>query len=271
MTLASTPASTLVAPTLYWGEVLHRRLRPRVNAFRYRVCFVALPMSRLGLAENRWFSINRFNLFSLHYRDYGPGDGRHPLAWLRELLAAERLGAADGEIVLQTFPRVLGYVFNPVSFWHCFDRAGDVRAVVCEVNNTFGERHCYLLAHPDGAPLRSGETLHARKVFHVSPFFPVAGDYRFRFRLGADRALARIDYHDAAGDLLHTSVSGSSRDWTARSFARTFAAHGWMTLAVIARIHYQALRLAAKRVRFFRKPAPPAQAVTRERETEGRA
>lgn len=261
--IGSVPRAAIDAPVLFTGEVLHHRLRPAVNRFRYRVFFVALPMSRIALAENRWFSLNRFNLVSLHYRDYGPGDGTHPLAWLRELLATEGVGGADGEIVLQTFPRVLGYAFNPVSFWHCHDREGALRAIVCEVNNTFGERHCYLLAHADGRAMRAGETLGARKVFHVSPFFPIEGDYRFRFRLGADRALARIDYHDSAGDLLRTSVSGVGSAWSAGALVRAVSTHPLMTLAIIARIHWQALRLAAKRVRFFAKPRPPMQRVSR--------
>ena len=96
------------------------------------------------------------------------------------LLASESVDA-DGEVVLHAFPRMLGYVFNPVSFWVCHDREGRVRAVLCEVCNTFGEQHNYLLAHPDGRPLVSGETLRARKVLHVSPFCEVKGGYRFRF------------------------------------------------------------------------------------------
>ena len=114
---------------------------------------------------------------------------------MRRLLAEAQV-RANGEIVLYCFPRMLGYVFNPVSFFVCHDAAGTVRAVLAEVNNTFGESHCYLLAHADGRALVSGETMTAPKVFHVSPFFPVAGHYEFRFHFGsgrwrADRLLTR--------------------------------------------------------------------------------
>jgi DUF1365 family protein len=260
---ASVPTRAAVTgPTLFAGEVIHHRLRPAENRFRYGVFFVALPLSRLVAAECRWFGINRARLLSVWFSDYGPGDGTHPRVWLDELLAREGI-AADGEIVLQTFPRFLGYVFNPVSFWHCHDRAGSLRAVVCEVNNTFGERHLYLLAHADGRALAAGETLAARKVFHVSPFLPVAGNYAFRFRLGADRALARIDYTDGEGALLRTSVSGSALPWTPAVLLRTVVTHPLMTVGIMARIHWQALRLWLKRVRFFSKPAPPVAGVTR--------
>ena len=165
----------------------------------------------------------------------------------------------------KAFPRMLGYVFNPVSFWYCHDRAGDLVAVLAEVNNTFGERHNYLVAHADGRPIRAGETLDARKVFHVSPFMAVQGHYRFRFhaRPGDPRILARIDHADAGGDLLHTAISGRVLPLTAPRLARAFFGYPWMTLGVMARIHWQALRLWLKRVPFFSKPQPPFEETTR--------
>jgi hypothetical protein len=251
-------------PLLCFGEVLHRRLRPTEHAFRYAVYFLAIPLSQVEKLQRRGFGLNRFNLLGFHFRDHGARDGSHPLAWIRDLLAAEGLAAAaDGEVWLQTFPRVLGYVFNPVSFWFCEDREGRVRAILAEVNNTFGERHAYLLAHPDARPILPADTLTARKAFHVSPFFPVTGGYRFRFHRARNRRLARIDYHDDDGDLLHTSVSGTAEPLGARTLARAFLGYPWMTLGVIARIHWQALKLWAKRVPFFSKPLPPLEEVSR--------
>lgn len=250
-------------PRLYLGQVMHRRLRPAANRFLYRVFYISVPLSRMEALVNRWFSVNRVNLFSLRYADYGAQDGTHPLAWIRGLLAEADVAGADGEVWLQTFPRVLGYVFNPVSFWYCEDRDGRLRAIVCEVNNTFGERHRYLLAHPDGRAIRRGETLMARKVFHVSPFNPVLGEYRFRFEVPGDRSLARIDYLDAQGDVLHTSISGTAVPYTPAALLRAFFGYPWMTVGVIARIHWQALRLLSKRVPFFSKPIPPSDYVTR--------
>lgn len=259
------PAGSLVPPSprLYFGRVMHRRLRPAENRFLYPVFFVSVPLTRMESLENRWFSVNRSNVFSLRYADYGARDGSHPLAWTHEVLESSGIGCADGEIWLQTFPRVLGYAFNPVSFYFCHDRAGALRAVLCEVSNTFGERHHYLLAHADTRPIEPADTLTARKVLHVSPFARVAGEYRFRFRIEDGHSLARIDYFDATGDLLHTSISGEAATFSAGALAMAFVRYPWMTLGVIVRIHYQALRLWRKRVPFFHKPAPPAEALIR--------
>lgn len=248
---------------IVFGQVMHRRLRPTENRFAYRVFFLRLPLTRLAHSANALFSIERPNLFSLRYRDYGARDGSHPLEWIRALLAEQGLGCADGEIWLQTFPRVLGYVFNPVSFWFCEDRAGRTRAILAEVNNTFGERHSYLLSHPDRRPIADGDEFAARKAFHVSPFFPVAGGYRFRFRTGGRLRLARIDYADESGPALLTSVAGSARELRAALLARAFFTRPLMTFGVIARIHWQAARLWLKRTPTFPKPAPPAQELSR--------
>jgi DUF1365 family protein len=228
------------------------------------VYFLRLPLSELSRGRRTYgglFSVNRWNLLSLRYADHG--DGGDPLAWIRGVLTREGIHAADGEVVLQTFPRVLGYVFNPVSFWFCHDRAGALRAVLAVVNNTFGERHSYLLAHPDGRPIRSGETLAARKVFHVSPFCTVSGGYRFRFLEQGDRHIARIDYADDAGPLLLTSLAGRRAPLSSTAILRAVLRHPLMTLGVIARIHWQALKLWAKRVPFHAKPPLPLEEVTR--------
>jgi DUF1365 family protein len=138
---------------------------------------------------------NRFGLLAFHDRDHGDG-GADALAWIEALLASEGVADADGEIWLHTYPRVLGYVFKPVSFWYCHRADGSLAAVVAEVNNTFGERHCYLLDEPG---LAWGRELRARKVFHVSPFCQVEGRYRFRFMRTAERTVARIDHDDDDG------------------------------------------------------------------------
>lgn len=249
---------------ILFGSVMHRRLRPAQHRFTYPVFALLLPLDRLDEAEAPFFSVNRPNLFSFRFEDHGARDGSHPLPWIRALLAREGI-AADGEVWLQCFPRTLGYVFNPVSFWYCHDRDGRLAAVLAEVNNTFGERHNYLVAHADGRPIRDGEALEARKVFHVSPFMAVQGHYRFRFhaRPGDPRRLARIDHADAEGDLLHTAISGRAVPLTAARLARAFFGYPWMTLGVMARIHWQALRLWLKRVPFFSKPQPPLEETTR--------
>ena len=249
--------AALPEPQLGIGQVRHTRLRPALNRFAYPTWFVLLPLRRLRAAPHPALARNRRALVSFHDRDHG--DGRADcLAWLDELLAREGVHDADGEAWLQTYPRVLGFAFKPVSFWYCERADGSLAAIVAEVNNTFGERHCYLL---QGAAY--GRELRADKVFHVSPFCRVAGDYRFRFMRTGARTVARVDHHDEAGALLQTSVSGTLAPLTPQRVRAAFFGMPLMTLGVVARIHWQALRLWAKRVPFFTKPAAPRDFVTR--------
>jgi DUF1365 family protein len=239
--------------------VRHRRLRPREHAFAYPTYFLMLPMRALRAEPAPALRRNRAGLLSFHDRDHGAGGG-DALAWLDELLRSEGVLDADGEAWLHTYPRVAGYAFKPVSFWYCHRADDSLAAVLVEVNNTFGERHCYLLAGPD---LAFGRELSARKVFHVSPFCAVQGRYRFRFMRTADRTVARIDHDDDTGPLLQTSVSGHLAPLTERSARAAFFGMPMMTLGVLARIHWHALRLWFKRVPFFSKPAAPQAFITR--------
>lgn len=241
------------------GQVRHARLRPRTHSFAYPTSFLLLPMRALRAQGSGALARNRRALLSFHDADHG--DGRaDALAWLDELLLREGIADADGEAWLHCYPRVLGYAFKPVSFWYCQRADGTLRAIVVEVNNTFGERHCYLLDAPAwGAEQR------ARKVFHVSPFCTVEGEYRFRFLLAParGRTVVRIDYHDAQGLLLATSVSGRLQPVTAASLRAAFWRQPLLTVGVIARIHWQALRLVLRRLPVFSRPAAPGAFVTR--------
>jgi DUF1365 family protein len=253
------PAHSIVDAT-----VVHRRLRPREHAFRYRVAYLCLGLGQLDGAAGRWLKIDRPGLASFRRADHGGRDGGDLQAWLAGVLQAHDLGGlCDGEPVLLTLPRLLGYVFNPVSFWFCRDRAGALRAVLCEVSNTFGERHCYLVHRADRRPLQTDEWLDGRKVFHVSPFLPVEGRYRFRFRLEPDRVHVDVNYHDAHGLMLATSVGGRRQPLTDRTMLHYLLARPATTVAVIARIHWQALQLLRKRAKLYPKPAPPAHLVSR--------
>jgi uncharacterized protein len=271
---APTSEAAACAALLGVGTVRHERLRPRPHRFAYPTYFVLLPMRHLR--DTGWqgesLAHNRFASVAFHDADHG--DGRSDaVAWLDDLLRTAGIADADGELWLHCYPRVLGYAFKPVSFWYAHRADGSLAAVVAEVNNTFGERHCYLLAGPG---LGFGRTVEAVKVFHVSPFCEVRGGYQFRF-LRTDlaspgavattgreaRTVVRIDHADAEGPLLRTSVSGVLQPATAAALRRAFIGMPLMTVSVMARIHWQALRLWIKRVPFVRKPMPPDVFVTR--------
>jgi DUF1365 family protein len=254
------PAAWPAQPLLARGEVRHLRLRPARHGFSYATYFLLLPMRGLRQEGAGALARNRFGLLSFHDADHGEG-GPDALAWIEALLAREGLSDVDGEIWLQTYPRVLGYVFKPVSFWYCHRSNGSLAAVVAEVNNTFGERHCYLLTGPQVA---FGQELSASKVFHVSPFCRVSGRYRFRFMRTEDRVIARVEHDDEDGPLLLTSVSGRLEPLSAARVWRTSLRTPLMTLGVIARIHWHALRLWIKRVPFVAKPEAPERFVTRQ-------
>ncbi|TFY97884.1 DUF1365 domain-containing protein [Ramlibacter rhizophilus] len=242
-----------------FGEVRHTRLRPARHAFAYRTFFLMLPMRSLHPSGTPALPRNRAGALSFWDRDHGEG-GEDALAWLDGLLHAQGITDATGEAWLHCYPRVLGYTFKPVSFWYCHRADGALRAIVVEVNNTFGERHCYVLDAP-----AFGRELQAQKAFHVSPFCRVEGRYRFRFLVtpGRERTVARIEHDDDAGPLLCTSVAGRLEPLTRAAVRRALWRHPAMTLMVIARIHWQALRLWARGVPFHRKPPPPDRFVTR--------
>jgi len=251
---------------LYSGSVMHQRLRPARHRLRYRVFSLLVDLDELPeLARRLWlFSFNRFNLFSLHERDHGAGAARGLRAHVELQLRAAGL-ETGGAIRLLSMPRILGHVFNPLSVYFCHRPDGRLQALLYEVNNTFGERHSYLI-EVDPA-LREGETIvqSCAKGFYVSPF--LALDMHYRFGIDAphpERAALRIAITaaDADGPVLTACFDARRRALDDKALLLAFLSHPLLTLKVVSAIHWEALRLWLKGVRLHPRPQVPAEATT---------
>jgi DUF1365 family protein len=263
----TTGASAVTASALYAGRVMHQRLRPAKHRLSYRVFSLLLDIDELpALARRlRLFSLNRFNLFSLHERDYGAGDGLGLRPYVERQLVAAGL-RAGGAIRLLSMPRILGYAFNPLSVYYCDHPDGSgLQAILYEVNNTFGQRHSYLIA-VDAAG-RDGRDIAQRcdKQFHVSPFLGL--DLRYDFRMQAPDAARPglaigITVADDTGPVLVARFDAKRRALGDAALAAVFFSHPLLTLKVVGAIHWEALRLWIKGARFHACPAAPAQSVT---------
>ncbi len=252
----------MAAPRFMFGQVMHARLRPVKRRFVYPVFGVVLDVDQLASQPATWwFAVDRWRALSIRQRDYGPRDGSSLGQWARAVLASAGV-QINGRIELHTFARLWGYVFNPVSFWHCHDEQGQLKALIAEVNNTFGEHHSYVLTAPDGGLIQDDTVLQTRKAFHVSPFCLTTGQYRFRLKNSPDTTFTAIDYLDEQGVLLHTATGGHLRPFTSRHFWHAMTRYPLFTFMVIARIHWQAVRLWFNRVPFNRKPAPAEHSLT---------
>lgn len=247
------------------GEVMHERLKPAHHAFRYPLFQIACDVAQLDALNSRWFGVDRRRPLSVRTRDYGPCDGTSLDAWMRGRLADAGL-PADGPIWLQTIPRMLGYAFNPVSFWYCHDRDGALCALYADVRNTFGQRHGYLLCAPGGGPIGDGTPLVCRKTFHVSPFCDIEGDYVFRVQRTGDAWTVAIDYRVGGELRLRTAIAMQAEPFDGPRVWRAVLAQPFNAVAVMLRIHWQALRLLRKNVPFYGK-TPPAGTLPAARST----
>ena len=241
------------------GRVMHRRHHPVEHHFEYPVFFLLINIDELETLDNWLFGINRRRPLAFNFSDHG--DGGDPRSWVRRELANNGIVDCTGSIRVQTFPRVFGYLFNPVSFWYCERDDGSVGAIIAEVNNTFGERRSYVLT-PD-AENGAFHSVSAKKHLYVSPFYPVEGYYRFHFNIDFDSPRVRIDYFNGGKLQLNTAVWGKSLRLSTSSLLSALGRHPLMTFGVIIRIHWQALRLWSKGVKLSQRPPPSTEEVTR--------
>ncbi len=247
------------------GTVRHRRERPRQHAFTYQLWHVLLDVDELDRldAEVAGFTYNRPGIASFHDTDH-LGEVDLPIREkLRRFLAGRGVELPAGRVLLQTSLRVLGYTFNPVSWFWCHDADGELALVVAEVNNTFGDTHCYVLDELEWIGAHT-VVAHDQKVFHVSPFLPVDGlEYRFVLRppspdrAPGERVAVHMDVSDADGHLLDATVGQERQPLTTRSLWRQLLRMPWVTLKTIVAIHWQALFIWRRKAEFHPRPEPP--------------
>jgi len=252
------------ASGLYDGAVTHQRLTPRRHRLRYRLFQLLLDLDELPELDRRLklFGHNRFALFSLHDRDHLAGERRPLRAQVEAVLAESGVDNGGGPIRLLCMPRVLGYVFNPISIFYCHRPSGELAAVVLEVNNTFGERHTYVVEAASGAGgkvVRRG----CAKAFFVSPFMGLDMTYDFRLATPSETATTAILGRGPDGAaIIAAAFAGARRELGDSALAHAFVGHPLLTLKVVLAIHWEAAKLLAKGVRLRTKPTPPRRQVT---------
>ncbi len=248
------------------ARVWHGRSGDLARQFRYRVTYLALPLADFE-ADQLPVRPDRCGVWSVRRRDYGARDGTSMSAFIRDLLSDHGVKAA--EVALITLPRTLGYGFNPISLWLARDDQG-LRAVLAEVSNTFGERHLYLCRHADNRVITESDRLAGDKLFHVSPFLPREGRYVFRFDVRPGRFGLWVDWIGTDGVVrLGTSLTGSLRPLSRTRLQRASLRAPMQAQRVMALIHWQALKLFRKGIRYRTKPVQKNRTRSQVSDTTG--
>lgn len=249
---------------LYMGTVIHHRFRPREHHLKYSLCWMLFDLDELPTLPVRLLSHNGANLVGFHDRDHLDGSTTPPRVQIEAHLRAAGLTPDGGAIRVLCMPRVLGHVFNPISVWFCHRRDGSLAAMLYEVNNTFGQRHCYLIPvaeSPAGSPdqvIRQS----CQKQFYVSPFMDLNMTYDFRIVPPGERTAVVVDGRDGDGKLISASFTGRRRELTDASLLGVVLRFAMLTTKVVAAIHWEAARLWLKGVRLQPRPAAPIRPVT---------
>lgn len=249
----------MFASGLYPGIVTHARLKPRVHKLRYRIFMLLLDLDELGALDRglKLFSLRGFNLTGFRERSHGDGSNVPLKAQVEAQLAAAGI-AHGGPVRMLAMPRILGTGFNPLTVYYCHRTDGALSAILYEVNNTFGERHSYLIPADDAPVVKQA----CDKGFYVSPFMDMDLSYAFRMRPPAEQVQVFVDVDDAEGRVLAAGFTGERQDLTDRNLFRAWLTHPWMTLGVVAAIHWEALFIWLKGEKIRTRPPKPAWAVT---------
>lgn len=240
---------------LVYANLMHLRTIPKINKFLYKVFYICFDISKIDNLKCKFFSLNKFNIFSFYIKDHGKRDGSSLELWIRQLLYEKNLDEYVKKIFLFTHPRIFGYVFNPVSFWFCVDDENNLRAILFEVNNTFSQNHCYLVYNENKEIITSDQWFECSKNFYVSPFFEIAGKYKFRVNFVVDKIAVWIDYViEDKKNLLTSVISYDIKPHNSSNLLRAFLQIPFLTFQVIFLIHWQALKLFFKRNKYIANP-----------------
>lgn len=244
------------AAVLYFGDVMHARLKPMGHRFSYRVMSLLIDLDRLDDADrqSRLFGVNRPALYSFHESDHGDRDGSPLRGFAQRSAAAHGIDLRGGRVVLLCYPRLLGYTFNPLSAYFCHRADGELAMIIYEVRNTFGDIHCYVLPVRPDQVSTAGIRQQQDKLFYVSPFIEMAMRYHFRVSPPGPNVRLRILETDAEGPVLAATFNGRRRQLTTAALLRSFVSLPLVTLKIVAAIHWEALRLWIKGARLVPRP-----------------
>ena len=251
------------AATLYFGPVMHARMRPMAHRFNYRVMSLLIDLDRLAEADrlSPLFGVNRRALYSFDERDHGPRDGSSLRAYVQRSAAEHGVDLSGGKVLLLCYPRLFGYTFNPLSVYFGYRADGALALVIYEVRNTFGDIHPYVHPVQPGEISPAGLRQQQDKTFYVSPFIEMAMRYHFRIVPPGDTVKIRILETSAEGPVLAATFSGHRQPLTSMALLRSVLQLPLLTLKVMAAIHWEALRLWIKGARLVPRPEAPATAV----------
>lgn len=241
---------------IYLGQVMHQRFFPMQYQFRYGVMSLRVDIDEIESESNqlRWLSLNRFNLFSLHFKDYGARKTNQAWrVWADKLLAEYGLPEAAHKIELVCFPRFMNITFNPLAMWYAYNQKGEMIGIIGEVSNTFGQWHHYVLTN-HGKPLANSVKAHAKKVFHVSPFIGMDCQYQFRFSKPGDQYKMGIYQTENNQQVLISTQVGQAQTLSDKNLIKAALKHPFNTLKVLVMIHWWALKIWLKGGKFHKTP-----------------
>ena len=236
---------------IYNGKVIHRRFKPKEHYFKYNVFSLLIDIDELEIIANKIkiFSYNKFNIISFFDKDHGPRDGTSVKEWVIKNLKDIGIENIKIQIKLLCYPRIFGYVFNPLSVFFIYDENSRLIAILYEVKNTFGEQHTYVFKTDDDKVIINSCT----KKFHVSPFIEMECHYYFRVLKPSDKISVIIDQKDKDGKLLYASQDGKAAELNEKNLLTSYISHPLMTFKIIAAIHYEALKLWLKGIKIIKR------------------